>query len=392
MRFYSTDLRDYEMLGVPPQDDFDRYCAERDRLLADSPSLRYIDDDVAGYADLDTYGNWRPVRDYGAVWFPSQVGAGWAPYRDGHWVWQDPWGWTWVDDAPWGFAPSHYGRWVNVSHRWGWIPGPRHVRPVYAPALVAFVSDSGWGASLSIGGGTPIGWFPLGPREVYMPPYRASHNYFTRVNVTNTAVNNTTITNVYNNYSSGSANFSHLNYSNRTVAGAVTVVPKSVFVNAQPVQQAAIQIDRRTIPSAEITRLAPIAPNVRSVMGEGIPAKARPSRETFDRRVFARNSPPPVERALAARIQPLQKNPGQPLESGAVNSLQNRGTLPNLRVLGEQRGAVDARAAGSSRSGATTGAPANLPGQLQPMDRTPRHGIAPGSISGGQIRNDANQD
>lgn len=143
VRFYDPDLRDYEILGRPREDDFDRYSRERDRHLERSASLRYLDDDVVGYADLDDYGSWRRVGNYGNVWFPSQVGDNWAPYRDGHWVWQEPWGWTWVDDAPWGFAPSHYGRWVNVSDRWGWIPGPRNVRAVYAPALVAFLGGSG---------------------------------------------------------------------------------------------------------------------------------------------------------------------------------------------------------------------------------------------------------
>ncbi|MGO8755742.1 MAG: DUF6600 domain-containing protein [Gallionellaceae bacterium] len=388
--FYSTDLRDHEMYGVPPEDDFDRYCLERDRLLTRSASLRYLDDDVVGYADLDEYGSWRPVRSYGTVWFPSRVEADWAPYRDGHWVWQEPWGWTWVDDAPWGFAPSHYGRWVYVSHRWGWIPGPRHVRPVYAPALVAFVSDRGWGASLSLGGGTPIGWFPLGPREVYVPSYQASRDYFTRVNVNNTAVNNTSIINVYNNYSSGTINVNHVTYANRTVAGAITVVSSTVFVNAQPVRPAAIRLDRMEIASGEITRIAPIAPSVRSVIGAGKAAQSRPSREAFDRQVFVRNAPPPVERPFAAREQQLQKNPGRPLEPRAINSLQSRdtSTLPNVHVIGEQRGAVDARAAGSRRSGER---PSATPGQLRPLDRSTAPGSRSGPVTGGQTLDKANK-
>ena len=149
VRFYDADLRDYQIYGLPREDDFDRYCLDRDRRLDRSASLRYLDDDVVGYQDLDEYGNWRQVRSYGNVWFPDRVDADWAPYRDGHWVWQEPWGWTWVDDAPWGFAPSHYGRWLNVSNRWGWIWGPRNVRPVYAPALVAFVVAAVAGACRS---------------------------------------------------------------------------------------------------------------------------------------------------------------------------------------------------------------------------------------------------
>jgi len=372
VRFYDTDLRDHEMYGLPREDSFDHYSLDRDRLLARSVSLRYLDDDVVGYADLDEYGSWRPVRSYGTVWFPSRVDAGWAPYRDGHWVWQEPWGWTWVDNAPWGFAPSHYGRWVYISNRWGWIPGPRNVRPVYAPALVAFVGGSGWSVSISLGRSSPIGWFPLGPREVYVPSYQASRDYFTRVNVNNTVINNTIITNVYNNYSTGTINVDQVNYANRTVAGAVTAVPGSVFVNAQPVRPAAIRLDREAVTTGEITRAAPIAPSVRSVIGAGTAAGARPSREAFDRQVFVRNAPPPGERPFAAREQQLRKNPGLAPEPSAVKSVPGRDddTARKVRVIGEQRDAVDARAAGSRRGGGKPDTPAAAPGQPRPLDRS----------------------
>ncbi len=372
VRFFDTDLRDYEMYGLPREDDFDRYSVERDRRLERSTSLRYLDDDVAGYAQLDAYGNWRPVRDYGNVWFPSRVAADWAPYRDGHWMWQEPWGWTWVDDAPWGFAPAHYGRWVNVSNRWGWVPGPRNVRPVYAPALVAFVGGSGWTASIALGGGGPIGWFPLGPREVYVPSYQASRDYFNRVNVTNTVINNTTITNVYNNYSSGTINVGHASYANRAVAGAVTAVPSSVFVNAQSVRPAVIRLDRNAVSTGEITRIAPIAPSVRSVIGTGKAAEARPSREALDRQVFVRNAPPPDERPFAAREQQLQQHPGRapaPVVVIAVPGRQDNAAR-NVRVIDAQRGAVDARAAGSRLGGAKPDTPAAAPPKLQVLDRS----------------------
>ena len=68
---------------------------------------------------------------YGTVWVPSAavVGEGFVPYASsGHWVYGDDY--TWVSDYDWGWAPFHYGRWVNIDGRgWGWIPGRR-----YAPA------------------------------------------------------------------------------------------------------------------------------------------------------------------------------------------------------------------------------------------------------------------
>ncbi|KAJ8135867.1 hypothetical protein OY671_010920, partial [Metschnikowia pulcherrima] len=150
--------------------------------------------------DSAQYGTWQSTPDYGDVWTPTVVAAGWTPYEDGRWVWVSPWGWTWVDAAPWGFVPFHYGRWAYFDSRWCWVPGPRHVRPVYAPALVGWVGSPGASVSIMVGGGPGVGWFPLAPREVYVPGYRVSNTYVRNVNITNTTiVNNTYITNVYEN-------------------------------------------------------------------------------------------------------------------------------------------------------------------------------------------------
>jgi len=165
-RFFDASLRDYQTFARWPIDEFDRWASDRDRRWDNSVSRRYVSTEVIGYEDLDQYGTWRQVPDYGNVWFPTRVAADWAPYRDGHWAWVEPWGWTWVDDAPWGFAPSHYGRWAHLNTGWCWVPGPATARPVYAPALVAFIGGSNFQAP---GGGGAVGWFPLGPREVYRP-------------------------------------------------------------------------------------------------------------------------------------------------------------------------------------------------------------------------------
>lgn len=376
VRFYGTDLRDYEMYGLPRPDDFDRYSLDRDQRLDRSVSLRYVDDDMVGYSDLDDYGDWRQVGSLGVVWFPRRVDNDWAPYRDGHWAWQEPWGWTWIDDAPWGFAPSHYGRWVHVSNRWGWIPGPRNVRPVYSPALVAFIGGSGWSRSISSVGGSPIGWFPLGPREIYVPSYRVSRDYFTRVNANNTVVNNTTITNVYNNYSSGDINISQVNYVNRRVAGAVIAVPTDVFVNARPVRTARIRLDSKTADSGEITHVAAVVPSARSVLDSGAGAKVRPSREAAERQVTARHAPPPAQTPFAAREPQLKRKPGQAPETSVAESAPNREVTATrkVRVIDEQRSAVDVRAAGTRSADGKTAAGAGEPAQLQPLDRSVKPG------------------
>ena len=146
-------------------------------------SQSYVSPEMTGSDDLDRYGSWEQASDYGAVWFPSQVGRDWAPYRDGRWVWTTQWGWSWVDDAPWGFAPFHYGRWVSLRGRWAWAPGSYQPRPAYAPALV------GWGGtSFPRGYATDRrapprqGWTPLTPKEIYQPGFQHSPGYATRIN------------------------------------------------------------------------------------------------------------------------------------------------------------------------------------------------------------------
>lgn len=374
IRFYDTRLQDYEVFDIPRPDDFDRFCMERDERAERSVSRRYVSEDLIGYSDLDEYGSWSEVTEYGNVWFPSRVAVDWAPYRDGHWIWQDPWGWTWVDDSDWGFAPFHYGRWVNVRSRWGWIPGPVAVRPVYAPALVAFVGGPNFSVGINVG--RPIGWFPLGPREVYVPPYRASRNYFTNVNVTNTVINNTYITNIYNDYSSGRNRVS-VNYHNRGVAGAITAVSSDAFVNSRSVRQQMITLDRQAAVRAEVTQMAALAPTARSVVGSGRVSSAPPQRGVFDRAVVARSAPPQSIVPFADRQAALQRQPGRGLGLDAMQSLQRtpRAGAPDVservRVVGDG-GRANVRSADGERLERGTAMPGRDGGRVaQPREGMP---------------------
>ena len=156
-RLTGMDNVSQELGAAPPPDGFDGWCMDRDRREGGSISARYVPRDMVGYEDLDNNGVWSEVPDYGMVWRPRVVVAGWAPYRFGHWAWVEPWGWTWIDDASWGFAPFHYGRWAYIGGGWGWVPGRMvvGVRPVYAPALVAFVG--GGGVGVGVAGLVPAG-------------------------------------------------------------------------------------------------------------------------------------------------------------------------------------------------------------------------------------------
>lgn len=190
---------------APSGDDaWDRWNADRTAALGEQPrSAQYVPPDVAGVDDLDRYGEWRDTPKYGNVWVPRDVSADWAPYSTGRWVWDGYYGWTWVDDSPWGWAPYHYGRWCWNDGYWGWAPGPIVVRPVYAPALVAFFGGPNVGVSVSVG--SPfVSWVALGWGEPVVPwwgprgfvgrPYWGGWGGPRVVN--NVVINNTTIVNV----------------------------------------------------------------------------------------------------------------------------------------------------------------------------------------------------
>jgi hypothetical protein len=308
---------DVEQVGDP--DAFDQWSDGRDRRFDESPSSRYVSRDVVGAQDLDAYGDWQPAGEYGNVWYP-RVAAGWAPYHDGHWAWVDPWGWTWVDDAPWGYAPAHYGRWAFVGNRWGWVPGPLEARPVYAPALVVFVGGGG----PAMGGN--VAWFPLGPREVYVPSYHVSPAYVNRVNISNTNVSQTTVTNVYNTtVVNNTTVINNVTYANRNVSGAVTAVPQQAFSSAQPVARNSVTVSRQQIASAQVSTRAAVAPSNASVMGVHAATAnhvAAPPQAVQQRQVIAKATPPPAPVAFAAKQQALAAHPGQPVARQEMQRLQ----------------------------------------------------------------------
>ncbi len=323
-RFYDSQLRDYEVFDLPRQDNFDRWCYERADRYERSPSRRYVSEEMIGYADLDDYGSWSTASNYGAIWYPSRVQVGWAPYRDGRWSWIDPWGWTWVDDAPWGFAPSHYGRWAHVGSRWGWVPGPRHVRPIYAPALVAFVGGGGFSVSISSGG--PIGWFPLGPRDVYVPWYRGSRSYFNNINSHNTTIiNNTYITNVYNDYSRGRP-IDNFDYAYQNNQRAFTAVSHDAFINARSVNSARVQVAQSQLSQGRVVSRIDVAPTARSFAGgnAALPNTRNVQAATFDRQVIARTAPPVRRLDAKERIQAISRNDNQPLAVDQMRELSTK--------------------------------------------------------------------
>jgi hypothetical protein len=253
--------------------------ADRDRQVSYDQPPQYLTAGVTGYEDLNQYGTWVDDSSYGEVWIPRSVPAGWAPYRTGHWVYEQPWGWTWIDDQPWGFAPYHYGRWANREGRWMWLPPERNVRPVYAPALVAFVGGVELSAMLSRQSSAPVGWFPLGPREAYVPPYTTNRDYYQRVNrparVEDQVLNERWQRAERHDPAAGQ-NQQHAAWMNQRFA---TVVPATAFVHSQPVARAALQVAPDRIAAAPVAPVAaPPAPTAPVAAGKAgaAPNAARP--------------------------------------------------------------------------------------------------------------------
>jgi hypothetical protein len=253
----------YAVNHNPSLDGFDEWAFARADREDRSVSTRYVSPYTVGSSDLAYYGRWDNVAPYGPIWYPSGVGVDWAPYRYGHWVWVSPWGWTWVDDAPWGFAPFHYGRWVNYRNAWGWCPGPIGVRPIYAPALVAWVGGNNWGVGLSFGIGGGVGWFPLGWGEPYIPYYGHSRGYFRNVNFTNTHFTNV---NYINNYY-GNPHGREWNYAYRRVPNAVTAVSNDTFRFSRPTRNGLVHVNERELQQASIEHNIGLRPTTNSVLG-----------------------------------------------------------------------------------------------------------------------------
>lgn len=313
------------------------------RIVAVPESQRYVAPEMTGAEDLYDYGAFETAPDYGAVWYPRTVPVNWQPYRYGHWEYVRPWGQTWIDDQPWGFAPFHYGRWAFIGHRWGWVPGAYVRRPVYAPALVAFVGG-GIGISVGIGGGS-IGWVPLAPGEGYRPPYRASPTYIRNINrtvvVNNVTINKTVINN--NGRRPGQPPERVAGLANRRFA---TVVPTNVMSGARPVAAAAVTVRPDALDNAKV-----------------------------DQDVVHQIKPVPAAQRPGARPGPVaQPARGRP-------NMNQRPALPpaNSRPGGANAGP----SAGKARAGQA------LPGQPGVGPNAPRPGAQPGVAPGARPGQDA---
>ena len=323
---FGGDQPGLELAAAGAADSLDLWAEERDRREDNSRSARYVSRDVVGYEELDGYGDWVVDPLYGSVWIPQHVIIGWAPYRFGYWNWIGPWGWTWIDDAPWGFAPCHYGRWVHRYDGWGWAPGPVHEpRPVFAPALVAWVDPRpGHGRhderrEVRDPHDMPrVGWVPLGYNEVYRPPYHASRNYLQAANSSNTHLDRGALTRALDQDRdadlAGGERGQH-RYAHQAVPGALTTVSRDTFVSARSVGHNRLAVDGSELGSAPLsTGVMDIKPGAHSFSRESPRDRpvSRPDRAVFERPMPQTGQSPAARPSL-----------GPVLGSGTSNELRD---------------------------------------------------------------------
>jgi len=321
-----TDPRFANVQNGVGMDGFDTWVASRDRRYQGSRTANFVSPQMVGAAELDQYGSWTQTQDYGAVWYPNDVAPDWAPYRNGYWTEVGAWGPTWVDYAPWGYAPFHYGRWAYIGGRWGWAPGRYVARPLWAPALVGWTGGPGWGVSISVGG--PVyGWVPLAWGEPYRPWWgRCSNGCWDRYN----RPYNVNVAVVRPNSPAPTR------YVNWNAPNGITAVSSNAFMAGRSVQQNMVRVSRDVVVNTPPPVMAG-APQVRNDAARVVarrPDNAPPPASTFQPTTARQTTTPsmmggrsPTSDPNARARPPVQ--PGTPQPSAMGRTLQPTPMTPN---------------------------------------------------------------
>jgi hypothetical protein len=160
-----------------------------------------------------------------------------------------------------------------------------------------------------------------------------SRAYVNSVNITNTSVNITRVTTVYNTVVIN-RNVNNITYVNRNVNGGVTVVSHDAFVNARPVARNVLSVPPRELAAAPVSHVVGVEPVRGSVLGAGKPAANRPPAAVTNRPVVALRTPAPMPRSfdqrqaqagghlnqqsLAGQSLVRQEAPGRPVPANPV--------------------------------------------------------------------------
>lgn len=329
IRVYGIDSPDYEIVGLPGADEIDRWAGDRDSRFdrAYSGASNYASEEIIGVEELADHGRWESIPDYGYAWTPTAVAVGWLPFSTGRWFWQDPWGWTWISNDRWGWATSHYGRWVPYRSRWYWVPIRPRTRVRYAPAVVEFVRVR-----------DHIGWFPLHPRDRFVPWWERRDRRPLPQNIT---------------------------YVNRTY---VTVVNQNAFISGRSLNRYIVR-DTTVLREAGSVHLShslpiPARTSLRIVPETGVRHGQGPSAAVLARPAVVRTAPPPPPLSFQQKFSVIQKNQGHPVAPAALQSHNQGNPASGTRYRSASIVEPNAKAFAPRHPGAASGpAPQDLPPQ-----------------------------
>jgi hypothetical protein len=326
---------EFQMVNAVEQDDFDHWNAGRDQQLTRSLSSRRVSPDIYGTEDMDQSGRWVNTPDYGTVWTPTVGDPDWAPYRNGQWVWEDYYGWTWVSYDPWGWAPYHYGRWFfRGGIGWCWYPGPVFVPAVWSPALVAFFGF----------GGVGFGWVPLGPFEMVHPWWGAG--FYGGVGFHGALIAHSDVYGAYR---------------NARIAGGVTAVSEHDFANGRFTNT--MHVSSEQLRSASLVKgQVPIAPTSASLRYSNRAVTTPAHATNFSNTHFFSHTQPAAinrvpfsqqQRSLSQASRPAGQSTGGWRQAGETASRGTTGTATAGNSTGGWRRFGDSPASSESRGAST---------------------------------------
>ena len=373
--------------AAPAMDSWDSWNIDRDGVIRNAQSWNYTNRYYVGSEDLDLYGHWVNVPDYGRVWSPT-VGGDWSPYRAGRWVWEPYWGWTWVSHELWGWTPYHYGRWFLYGKSWMWWPGPVNdegsYRPEWAPACVSFFGFGGHrGGSVGFGS---VGWLPLGPGDSFYPWYGLNGSQIKGVGVTD-ATNITRLTRVVAPLRDDNE-FSNVSLAavDERIRKAILTLPTDRFGTGRSAPEI---VGRRAFRHARIiTGNLPIVPTREMLTATNRPANASSMLNSErQEQYFTKRQPtaaPPSFDQEAAEVQESIEGIGQLVPVGEVTHLDSADTArpmtPENRIERMVEPTKDARREHRSRSKPEVGLrAASSPG----MSRSTRGRMTPAPAHSG---------
>ena len=306
-------LEDSSIAAATP-DTFD--AAWRNESDSDDDTAR-VPAGITGAEMLAANGDWARDPTYGDVWYPKDPPVNWAPFRYGVWRYLPPWGWTWVDAAAWGFAPSHYGAWVRLDGRWAWAPGSQHDdAPAYSPAVVGFLGTPGIGLSRPGNDGAAVAWFPLPPSEPASAGAVMTHRH------------------------------------------AASIVPRAVFASGKPVQAMLLDLPEWRLDDAPVIagalNIAPVGDGATAFVATAEPEPVVPAHVAVVTPVEKPPAPPPVVTAQARAKQMLVAHIHDVLMHAARKKLSRAAVPTSHRWRAAEAAPVHAHLAPSTTATAST--------------------------------------